>query len=138
MRCLRKRRADSRRVFLDTTSRLEDWPAVQVTPEAIGSAGDQAPLAQRWNEVPPIQFHWPSEVQEPVRPPLPGVELLTGELLGAEVLGAESPEPEPLESAPPELRGIDAELMGVDAEYEAAEVVVTKLLGAALLAGGWD
>lgn len=39
----------------------------------MGITADQAPLAQRWNDVPPMQFHAPSFEQVPVR--LPAVEV---------------------------------------------------------------
>lgn len=49
-------------------------------PAAKAMAGDQVPEAQRWNCLPPIQFHWPSWVQAvpaeypepPSLPPLAG------------------------------------------------------------------
>ena len=44
---------------------------MQDVPPAIGVTGDQAPLAQRWKEDPPIQFHIPSWVQAPVMAPAP-------------------------------------------------------------------
>lgn len=43
---------------------------MQVVPAAICITADQTPLAQRWKEVPPMQFHIPSGLQAPLRAPL--------------------------------------------------------------------
>lgn len=40
----------------------------------MGCTADHAPLAQRWKDVPPIQFHMPSVVQAPVKPPVEPLE----------------------------------------------------------------
>jgi hypothetical protein len=38
-------------------------PDVHVVPAAIDCTADHMPDAQRWNELPPMQFHAPSSVQ---------------------------------------------------------------------------
>jgi hypothetical protein len=88
---------------------FEDSPTVQEVPDASGWTGDQAPLAQRWYEVPPMQFQFPSVVQGPES--APAVELLEGGAGAAELAtGA----------------GVDATGAGVDATViEAAVLEVT-------------
>jgi hypothetical protein len=88
---------------------FEDSPTVQEVPDARGWTGDQAPLAQRWYEVPPMQFQFPSVVQGPES--APAVELLEGGAGAAELAtGA----------------GVDATGAGVDATgVEAAALEVT-------------
>ena len=44
-------------------------PLAHVVPAATGWTADHMPLAHCWKEVPPMQFHMPSEVQAPVSPP---------------------------------------------------------------------
>lgn len=62
-------------------------------PVDICWAADQVPEAQRWKEVPEIQFHWPSVLQLPVKTPEleadpdpepEGEEVVTGAGAGAE------------------------------------------------------
>jgi hypothetical protein len=42
---------------------VSDSPAWHEVPGATAWTADQAPLAQRWKEVPSMQFHAPSLVQ---------------------------------------------------------------------------
>jgi hypothetical protein len=39
---------------------FSDMPPVHDVPAARAMGGDQAPLAQRWKELPPMQFQKPS------------------------------------------------------------------------------
>lgn len=58
---------------------------MHAVPAAICITSDQTPLAQRWKDVPPMQFHMPSGLQAPLRAPLMEPELFdegAGELDG--------------------------------------------------------
>ena len=93
---------------------FEDSPTVQEVPDARGWTGDQAPLAQRWYEVPPMQFQFPSVVQGPDS--APAVELLEGGAGAAELATGEGVD----------ATGAEVEATGVDATgVEAAVLEVT-------------
>jgi hypothetical protein len=65
---LRKRISKTWRAILEAaTAKSEPRPAVQTVPEAICVAADHWPLAQRWKEVPAMQFHCPSSLQAPLK-----------------------------------------------------------------------
>ena len=77
-------------------------PAVQLVPAASAICTDQTPLAQRWNDVPPMQFHWPSvehavpaakAVPSPLLPPV--VPVPDAGAAAEVVVAAPEPEPEP-------------------------------------------
>lgn len=60
-------------------------------PAGMAMTADHAPEAQRWNEVPPRQFHMPSAVQAPVNPvaEVPGDdEFDAGAALGVDSAGS--------------------------------------------------
>lgn len=70
-------------------------PAVQLVPAAMAISTDHMPLAQRWKDEPPMQFHWPSLVHA-----VPGVnrpaELVPVPAAGAAVeVVVAAPEPAP-------------------------------------------
>jgi hypothetical protein len=58
----RKRRT-RRLELIASMEREAASPAVQTVPAETAWRADQAPLAQRWKEVPPTQFQAPSWVQ---------------------------------------------------------------------------
>ena len=59
------------------------WPGAQLVPPAMGMVADHEPLAQRWKDVPPMQFHAPSLVQGPVMAPAEEPVVVPEELGGA-------------------------------------------------------
>ena len=67
---LRKRIPETERAFREAeTDSSEPWPALHSVPEASCCTTDHWPDAQRWKELPPIQFQAPSVLQEPVKAP---------------------------------------------------------------------
>ena len=50
-------------------AKASETPALQLVPPAMAWTADHWPEAQRWKLVPPIQFHAPSFVHAPVKPP---------------------------------------------------------------------
>jgi hypothetical protein len=71
----------------DLAKRLSLWPGVHEVPAGMAMTTDHAPEAQRWNEVPPRQFHIPSVLQGPVKAAVVGpedVEFEAGVAVGVE------------------------------------------------------
>ena len=106
-------------------TKLEDVPGWQAVPAAMGMTADHAPEAQRWKLEPPMQFHSPSEVQAPERPPVapPAGGALDGTGAGA-----------PLDEA----GGAGAMLVGATetTDEAAADVCVCRVVGVAVVGAG--
>jgi hypothetical protein len=84
-------------------------------PGAMGMTGDHWPEAQRWKEVPSMQFQAPSLVQGPELAPVEGVE------------GPE-PEPEPVLGA-----GAGAAVVVAGGATEAVLVAVSKVVASEMV-----
>jgi hypothetical protein len=101
-----------RRLAAALTENESLWPAVHEVPGATACTADQTPLAQRRNDVPLMQFHWPSLLQA--------------------VPGAKPPAEEPLEPEPLEPEPVVPVAMGALADE--ATVETTSVVGAAAAA----
>jgi hypothetical protein len=127
MRLRECKRDTSTSRFASATFIWVDWPAVHVVPAAICMVADQTPLAQRWNEVPPIQFHWPSGVQAPLRVPLLDEEPEALDELAGLAAGAAGEEEMDAGAGEAREEALDANTPGDPVDWLATDVMVAEV-----------